>query len=59
MRKMSNKKPLNNGVKEGGTEGEGFPTHRYSVGNQRGPDRHPGIAHRTWSKEDSKVAILC
>ena len=59
MRKMSNKKPLNNGVKEAGTEGEGFPTHRCSVGNQRELDRHPGTARRTWSKEDSKVAILC
>ena len=59
MRKMFNKKPLNNGVKEAGTEGEGFSAHRCSVGNQRWLGRHPGTARRTWSKEDSKVAILC
>ena len=56
---MSNKKSLNNGVKETGTEGEGFSPSRCPVGKQRGPGRHPATARGKWSKEDNKMAILC
>ena len=56
MSKMSNKKSLNNGVKEAGTEGKGFSPSRYLVGKQRGPG-HPVTARRKYSKEDNKMAM--
>ena len=58
MSEMPNKKSLNNGVKEAGTEGEGFLPGRCLMGKQRRPGRHPVTAHRKWSKEDNKMAIL-
>ena len=59
MSEMSNKKPLNNSVKEAGTEGEGLSSGRCPVDKKRGPGRHPATARRKWLKEDNKMAILC
>ena len=58
MSEMSDKKPLNNGIKEVGIKGEGFSPGRCLVGRQRGHDCHPTTALRKWSKEDNKMAIL-
>ena len=52
MTKMSNKKLLNNGVKETRTEGEGFSPGICPVNRQRRPGSHPATARRKWSKED-------
>ena len=49
MSEMSNKKSLNNVVKEAGTEDEGFSPSRCPSGKQRSKE----------SKEDNKMAILC
>ena len=59
MSEISNKKSLNNGVKEAGTEGEGFSPSRCPVCKQRGTNHHPATARRKWSKKDNKMAILC
>ena len=59
MSEMSNKKSLNNSVKESGTEGEVFLPGRYPKGKQHEPGCHPATARRKWSKEDNKMAILC
>ena len=59
MSEMSSKKSLNNGVKEAGTEGEGFSSGRCPVGKQHGPGRHPATVRRKCSREDHMMAILC
>ena len=58
MSEMSNKMPLNNGLKEAGTEGEDFSPGRCPVGKQRGSGCYPATARRKWSKEDNKMAVL-
>ena len=58
MSEMSNKKSLNNGVKETETEGEGFSRGKCPVGKQHGPGCHHAATRRKWSKEDNKMAIL-
>ena len=59
MSEMSNKKSLNNSVKESGTEGEVFSLGRYPKGKQHEPSCNPATARRKWSKEGNKMAILC
>ena len=58
MSEMFNKKSLNNGVKEAGTEGEGFSSGKCPVGKQHRPGCHHATTCRKRSKEDNKVAIL-
>ena len=44
MNEMSDKKSLNNDVKEAGTEGEGFLPGKCSMGKQCWPGHHSAIA---------------
>ena len=44
MSEVSDKKSLNNDVKEAGTEGEGFLPGKCPMGKQRGPGHHSAIA---------------
>ena len=46
MSEISNKKALNNGVKEVGAEGEGFSPGICPVSKQRGSGRHPATRRK-------------
>ena len=59
MSGISNKRSLNNGVKEAETVGEGFLSGKCPVSRQCGLDHHPATARRKWSKQHNKMAILC